>query len=122
MVVWVLAGILIIVPALVLRASLSRGTPSGLDEALLRITAPLQAGVSWIIEGIGGVWSRYVALVDVDRIDADERVPAGRHWLPQLLQFQSIGTSIHTHPNGLHGAVSLIIVQLMKPWVKRTVW
>lgn len=63
---WVLAGILIIIPALVLRASLSRGAPSGLDEALLRITAPLQAGVSWIVEGIGGVWSRYVALVDVE--------------------------------------------------------
>lgn len=63
---WVLAGILIIIPALVLRASLSRGAPSGLDEALLRITAPLQAGVSWVVEGIGGVWSRYVALVDVE--------------------------------------------------------
>jgi rod shape-determining protein MreC len=63
---WVLAGILIIVPALVLRASLSRGTPSGLDAALLRITAPLQAGVSWVVEGIGGLWSRYVALVDTE--------------------------------------------------------
>lgn len=66
MVDWVLAGILIIIPALVLRASMSRGTPSSLDETLLRITAPLQAGVSWIIEGVGGVWSRYVALVSVE--------------------------------------------------------
>jgi rod shape-determining protein MreC len=63
---WVLAGVLIVVPALVLRANISRGTPSGLDEALLRITAPLQAGVSWVVEGLGGVWSRYVALVDVE--------------------------------------------------------
>jgi len=63
---WALTGVLILIPALVLRASLSRGTPSGLDEALLRITAPLQAGVSWIAEGIGGIWSRYVALVDVE--------------------------------------------------------
>ena len=63
---WTLAGMLIILPALVLRASLSRGTPSGLDEALLRITAPLQAGVSWVVEGIGGVWSRYIALVSVE--------------------------------------------------------
>ena len=61
-----LAGALIVIPALVLRANMSRGTPSGLDEALLRITAPLQAGVSWIVEGVGGVWSRYVALVDVE--------------------------------------------------------
>jgi rod shape-determining protein MreC len=63
---WALAGMLIVLPALVLRASLSRGTPSALDEALLRITAPLQAGVSWVVEGVGGMWGRYVALVDVE--------------------------------------------------------
>jgi rod shape-determining protein MreC len=45
---------------------LSRGTPSALDQALLRITAPLETGVSWVAEGIGGTWSRYVALVDVE--------------------------------------------------------
>ena len=63
---WSLTGVLILLPALVLRSSLSRGTPSALDVALLRITAPLETGVSWIIEGIGGTWSRYVALVDVE--------------------------------------------------------
>ena len=63
---WSLAGLLILLPALVLRASLSRGAPSAIDEALLRITAPLEAGVSWVVEGIGGIWSRYVALVDVE--------------------------------------------------------
>jgi rod shape-determining protein MreC len=63
---WSLTGLLILVPALVLRASLTRGTPSTLDEALLRITAPLEAGVAWVIEGVGGMWSRYVALVDVE--------------------------------------------------------
>jgi cell shape-determining protein MreC len=63
---WALTGVLILVPALVLRASLSRGTPSLLDEALLRITAPLETCVSWLVEGVGGTWSRYVALVDVE--------------------------------------------------------
>jgi rod shape-determining protein MreC len=63
---WSLTGVLILLPALVLRASLSRGTPSALDQALLRITAPLETGVSWVVEGIGGTWSRYVALVDVE--------------------------------------------------------
>jgi rod shape-determining protein MreC len=63
---WSLTGVLILLPALVLRASLSRGTASPLDQALLRITAPLQTGVSWVVEGIGGTWSRYVALVDVE--------------------------------------------------------
>jgi rod shape-determining protein MreC len=63
---WSLTGILILLPALVLRASLSRGTPSALDQALLRITAPLETGVSWVVEGVGGTWSRYVAVVDVE--------------------------------------------------------
>lgn len=63
---WSLAGLLVVIPALVLRASLSRGEPSALDEALLRITAPLEAGVSWVVEGLGGMWSRYVALIDVE--------------------------------------------------------
>src|SRR5207237_10713224 len=63
---WSLTALLVLLPALVLRASLSRGTPSTLDEALLRITAPLEAGVAWVIEGVGGMWSRYVALVDVE--------------------------------------------------------
>jgi rod shape-determining protein MreC len=63
---WALTGLLIVVPALVLRASLARGTPSALDAALLRITAPLQAGVSWVVEGVGGLWGRYVAVVDVE--------------------------------------------------------
>src|SRR4029079_3868755 len=63
---WSLTAVLIILPALVLRASLARGTPSPLDQALLRITAPLETGVSWVVEGIGGTWSRYVALVDIE--------------------------------------------------------
>jgi rod shape-determining protein MreC len=63
---WALTGLLVLLPALVLRASLSRGTPSALDTALLRITAPLQAGVSWVVEGVGGMWGRYVALVDIE--------------------------------------------------------
>src|SRR5262249_18887716 len=63
---WSLTGLLVLLPALVLRASLSRGTPSALDAALLRITAPLQASVSWVVEGVGGLWGRYVAVVDVE--------------------------------------------------------
>src|SRR5439155_4245312 len=63
---WSLTAVLILLPALVLRASLARGTPSPLDQALLRITAPLEAGVSWVVEGIGGLWNRYVALVGVE--------------------------------------------------------
>src|SRR5579871_188318 len=70
---WSLAGLLILLPALVLRASLARGTPSPVDRALLRITAPLEAGVSWIVEGVGGMWSRYVALIDVEKENRELR-------------------------------------------------
>jgi rod shape-determining protein MreC len=63
---WGLTGLLILIPALVLRASLSHPAPSPFDKAIVRITAPLETGVSWIVEGFGGLWSRYVALVDVE--------------------------------------------------------
>ena len=70
---WSLAAILLVVPALVLRASLSRGTPSAVDKTILRITAPLEAGVSWVVEGVGGWWDRYVALVGVERENRELR-------------------------------------------------
>lgn len=63
---WALTGLLIVIPALVLRSSMQRGEPSGFDKAVLRITAPLEAAVSWLVEGVGGVWSRYIALVDIE--------------------------------------------------------
>jgi rod shape-determining protein MreC len=63
---WVLTGLLLLIPALVLRASLSRGEPSAVDETVLRITAPLQTAVTWIAEGVGGIWGNYIALVDVE--------------------------------------------------------
>ena len=63
---WGATALLVLIPILVLRASLHRNTTSSVDKALLRITAPLQAGVSWVVEGVGGLWNRYVALVDVE--------------------------------------------------------
>jgi rod shape-determining protein MreC len=64
---WSLTGALILIPALVLRASMaSPGSTSALDDALLRITAPLQAGTTWIAEGLGGLWGHYIGLVDVE--------------------------------------------------------
>jgi rod shape-determining protein MreC len=61
-----LSGLVVIITLLVFRANLARGEPSGLDQALLRITAPLQATVTWLVEGVGGIWGRYVALVDIE--------------------------------------------------------
>jgi rod shape-determining protein MreC len=71
---WSLSGFVVLVTILVFKANLARGTPSGLDEALLRITAPLQAGVSWVVEGVGGVWSRYVSLVDIEAENRELRL------------------------------------------------
>jgi len=65
---WGLAGLFLVLPALVLRASLrAPGETTAVDEAVLRVSAPLQAGVSWIVEKLGGVWGGYVALVDVEQ-------------------------------------------------------
>jgi rod shape-determining protein MreC len=63
---WIGSGLLIVIPALVLRASLRDRDPSYLDRAILQATAPLSAGVSWLIESVGGLWGRYVAVVDVE--------------------------------------------------------
>jgi rod shape-determining protein MreC len=71
---WVAALVLLLVPALVLRSSLRRGEPSVLDRAVLRVTAPLSAGVSWVVDKTGGAWNRYVALIDVEEENAELRV------------------------------------------------
>lgn len=63
---WSLAGLLILVPAMVLRSSLKTGNHTVLDDAILRVSAPLEAAVSWMVEGVGGIWSRYVGLVGVE--------------------------------------------------------
>jgi rod shape-determining protein MreC len=63
---WIAAGLLIVIPALVLRASLSARSPSRVDQAILRVTAPLQAAVTWGANVVGGLWGKYVALVDVE--------------------------------------------------------
>jgi rod shape-determining protein MreC len=73
-----LSAILLAIPALILHASLKE--PESLnrfDQAVLRVSSPLQAGASWIIEGVGGIWNGYVWLVDVkeenDELRADNR-------------------------------------------------
>lgn len=71
---WGLAGLLLVIPALILRSSLEEPEEtSKLDEAVLRVSSPLQAAVSWIVDGIGGGWSRYIALVDVEEENRELR-------------------------------------------------
>lgn len=69
-----LAGILLLLPAALLHASFKdREDLNGFDQAVLRVSSPLQTAVSWVIGGVGGVWHRYVALVDIEDENAELR-------------------------------------------------
>jgi rod shape-determining protein MreC len=62
-----LAGLLLLVPCVVLYAGLKNPARlNGFDQAVLRISSPLQAGASWVIGGLGSVWNRYIWLADVE--------------------------------------------------------
>ena len=64
---WSLAAVFLLIPALVLRASLRHPDELGtVDQAVLRVSAPLQAGTSWVADRLGSLWSRYVGLVGVE--------------------------------------------------------
>ena len=71
---WALAALFLLIPALVLRASLRHPDDLGtVDKAVLRVSAPLQAGTSWLVDRLGSAWSRYLALVDVEEENAELR-------------------------------------------------
>jgi rod shape-determining protein MreC len=71
---WGLAALLLVIPALILRSSLKRPDETNkLDQAVLRVSSPLQAAVTWMVDGVGSVWSRYIALVDVERENRELR-------------------------------------------------
>ncbi len=71
---WGLAVVFLVLPALVLRASLRKPDElSAIDQAVLRVSAPLQAGVSWMVEKLGNVWGGYIALVDVEEENRELR-------------------------------------------------
>jgi rod shape-determining protein MreC len=81
---YAVALVLLLFPALVLRASLREPSELGrIDRAVLRISSPLQAAVSWVIEGAGTVWTNYVFLVDVED-ENDELRAENRHLRRQL--------------------------------------
>lgn len=64
---YVLAGLLLVVPALILHASLRAPADlNSFDQAILRVSSPLQSMATWVTEGIGGWWNRYVWLVDIE--------------------------------------------------------
>lgn len=69
-----LAAVLLALPAAVLHANLKEPRElNGFDRAVLRVSSPLQSAVSWVIGGLGGLWQRYVWLVDVDEENRELR-------------------------------------------------
>ncbi|MGZ3429627.1 MAG: rod shape-determining protein MreC [Polyangia bacterium] len=67
----VIVATLLAVPVLFLRANLAATEHLNVvDRAILRISAPLQAGLTALAHGIGNVWTRYIALVHVKEDNA----------------------------------------------------
>ncbi len=59
-----LAGLLVLLPAAFLNANFKNpGHLNAIDKIVLRVSSPIQSAVTWVIEGVGGVWHRYVGLV-----------------------------------------------------------
>ena len=74
-----LAALCVIVPAIILHAGLRNPADlNGFDRAVLRVSSPLQAGVSWVVEGLGSVWNKYVWLVDVEDENRELRAETQR--------------------------------------------
>ena len=62
----VIVATLLAVPVLFLRANLAHSDHLNVvDRAILRISAPLQAGLTALARGVGDSWTRYIALVHV---------------------------------------------------------
>jgi rod shape-determining protein MreC len=62
----VIVATLLAVPVLVLRANLAATEHLNVvDRAILRVSAPLQAGLTAAARGVGNLWTRYIALVHV---------------------------------------------------------
>jgi rod shape-determining protein MreC len=71
---YVIAVVLLVIPAAFLHANFKDpGKVNAVDRTVLRVSAPIQRGVSWVISGVSNAWGRYVWLVDVDEENAELR-------------------------------------------------
>ena len=62
-----LSAILLIIPVLLLHSNLKNPeNVNAFDQAVLRVSSPLQKAASWVIEGMGGLFTRYVVLIDIE--------------------------------------------------------
>jgi rod shape-determining protein MreC len=64
----VIAALLLAVPVAFLSANLKNAARvNAFDRVILGLSAPLQRGVGWVVDGIGDAWHGYVWLVDVQK-------------------------------------------------------
>ena len=62
----VIAGLVLALPVLILRAHARAPEELNfIDRAVLRASAPVQHGLSWLFQSVAHVWSRYIYLVDL---------------------------------------------------------
>lgn len=74
-----IAAVLLGLPVVLLQAGLKDPARlSGFDHAVLRISSPLQSAVSWVVEGVASVWTRYIELVDVEEENRELRADNDR--------------------------------------------
>lgn len=67
----VIVATLLAIPVLFLRANLASSEHLNVvDRAILRVSAPLQAGLTAAVRGIGNLWTKYIALVHVKQDNA----------------------------------------------------
>jgi len=93
---YALAGLLVLLPALILRSSLREPTEqNGFDRAVLRISSPLQAAASWIVGGVGGLIHDYVWLVDVED-ENDELRAVNLRLREELGQLRGVSVDLET--------------------------
>jgi rod shape-determining protein MreC len=65
---YLVAGLLLVIPVPFLMASFKDpGKLNGFDRAVLKVSAPLQRAVGWVVDGLGNGWHHYVALVDIQK-------------------------------------------------------
>jgi rod shape-determining protein MreC len=61
-----IAAVLLAVPVLFLSANFKNpARVNGVDRVVLAISSPIQGAVGWMVDGLAGLWHRYVWLVDV---------------------------------------------------------
>jgi rod shape-determining protein MreC len=65
---YLIAALLLVVPIAFLSANLRNPTQVGaIDRVILAVSAPIQRGVAWVVDGAADGWRDYVWLVDVQK-------------------------------------------------------